>query len=309
VLKSLVWVDRDGVEEPLPFPPRDFTNVGLSRDDRRLAITVDDQGNEDIWIYDLAGETSPIRLTFGAGEESNAVWMPGDVSVVYSLDGDEGGMFWKAADGTGRETRLTESPGLHRPETFAPNGQLIYRQEPILGITGDTATDGATDLHILTIDDEDVVIEALRQTQFAEAHPTVSPNGRFITYESNETGSGQVIVRPFPIVEEDERWQISKEVGGEPRWGPFGDELFFVDYNNNTLMVTRVETETSFSYGTPTPLFDSSEYRLSVNSPTYAISSDGQRFLMMKRGVAASDTTLGVIDNWFEVIRRREAAQ
>jgi len=308
-LRSLVWVDREGVEEPLPFPPRAFAHIGLSGDDRRLAVTVEDKGNEDIYIYDLAGETSPTRLTFGAGEESAALWMPGDERVVYSSEGDEGGMFWKAADGTGRVVRLTTSPGLHFPETFAPNGQLIYRQMPRLGVTGETATAGESDLHVLTIEDEEVVSEALRQTQFDEAHPTVSPNGRFIAYESNETGSGQVIVRPFPIVEEDERWQISEEVGGEPRWGPFGDELFFVDYDNRTLMVTPVETETSFSYGTPTPLFDSSEYRLSINSPTYAISSDGQRFLMMKREVAASDTTLAVIDNWFEDIRRREASQ
>jgi serine/threonine-protein kinase len=274
-----------------------------------LAVTVEDQENEDIWILDLAGETSPIRLTFGAGRETNAIWMPGDKRVVYSSDGDEGGMFWKAADGTGREIRLTTSPGLHSPETFAPSGQLIYRQDPLLGITGEAATDGAADLHILAIYDERVVSEALRQTQFEEAHPSVSPNGRFIAYESNETGSGQVIVRPFPNLEDGGPWQISTESGGEPRWGPFGDELFFVDFENRTLMVTPVETETSFSYGTPTPLFDSTGYRLSVASPTYAVSSDGQRFLVMKDDVVTSDTTLAVIDNWFEEIRRLEATE
>ena len=74
-------------------------------------------------------------------------------------------------------------------------------------------------------------------------------------------------------------------------------------------MVTPVETDTSFSFRTPTPLFDSAGYRLSIGSPTYAISSDGQRFLVMKTEVAASDTTLAVIDNWFEEIGRREAMQ
>jgi len=307
-LRSLVWVDRDGVEEPLPFPPRNFSHLDLSSDDQRLAVTVGVQANEDIWIYDLDGETSPRRLTFGAGEETYPVWMPGNERVVFSSDGDEGGMFWKAADGTGPEIRLTTSPGLHMAETFAPDGQLIYRQNPRLGVTGETATAGESDLHILTIEDEDVVSKALRQTRFNEAHPTVSPNGKFIAYESEETGSGQVIVRPFPNLEGG-MWQISTDSGGEPRWGPYGDELFFVDFYNDIMMVTPVETETSFSHQTPIPLFEDADYRLSVASPTYAISSDGQRFLVMKTEAPASDTTLAVIDNWFEDIRRLEAAQ
>ena len=85
--------------------------------------------------------------------------------------------------------------------------------------------------------------------------------------------------------------------------------MFFVDYENQTLMVTPVDTETTFSFRTPTPLVDATGYRLSINSPTYAMSSDGQRFLMMKTEYPASDTTLAVIDNWFEEIRRREASQ
>jgi hypothetical protein len=80
--------------------------------------------------------------------------------------------------------------------------------------------------------------------------------------------------------------------------------LFFVDFNNRTLMVTPVETEASFSHRTPIPLIDGAGYRLAIGGPSYAISSDGQRFLVMKTEVAASDTTLAVVENWFEEIRR-----
>ena len=121
--------------------------------------------------------------------------------------------------------------------------------------------------------------------------------------------SSQIIVRPFPNLE-DGVWPDIRTAGRRTSrgGGPLGDELFFVD-NNGTLMVAPVETEASFSNGTPTPLIGDTGYGLGRANSSYAISSDGQRFLVMKREVATSDTTLAVIDNWFEEIRRLEATE
>jgi serine/threonine-protein kinase len=141
-----------------------------------------------------------------------------------------------------------------------------------------------------------------------EGFSALSPDGRWIAYVSNETGETEVYVRPFPNVD-DGKWQISTNGGGEPLWSPDGRELFYLIGNNpgdDEVYVVSVTAEPVFSPGAPELLFRGA-YGFG-GSPNWDISSDGQRFLMMKAEEQAEqtsgETSLIVVNNWFEELNR-----
>jgi serine/threonine-protein kinase len=151
--------------------------------------------------------------------------------------------------------------------------------------------------------------QALIQTAFNEHNAEVSPDGRWVAYESNESGSAQVYVRPFPKVESG-HWQVSTTGGSRPVWAHSGRELFYV--NRAALWaVTAQTTGAIFSAGNPTKLFDTGQYSFGINGRTYDVSADGQRFLMIKLASAsgqdstASPPSLVVVEHWTEELKAR----
>jgi eukaryotic-like serine/threonine-protein kinase len=132
------------------------------------------------------------------------------------------------------------------------------------------------------------------------SNPRLSPNGRFLAYESTESGRREIVVRPFPRVD-DGRWQGSTAGGSMVRWSGNGQELFYLD-ESDALMAVRTETGSgAFAATAPVKLFDASFAR-STDVLTYDASADGQRFLMAKpeaRPANAPQTTLVVITNCF----------
>ena len=152
----------------------------------------------------------------------------------------------------------------------------------------------------------------LLQSEYSQAQPTISPDGRWMAYSSNEsTGvalKGDVYVRPFPEVNKG-KWQVSTGGGSSPLWSPDGRELFYLS-NENDLMVVSVKTEPSFSLGTPKILFRSANLGLTSSSGTpYDIYPDGKRFLMIKPPGAPPLTEgprkINIVLNWFEELKQR----
>ncbi len=139
----------------------------------------------------------------------------------------------------------------------------------------------------------------LLQEGFGEFHPAVSPDGRWIAYQSDESGQMEIYVRPFPNVEEG-KWQISRGAIGEemPLWAPDGRELFYC--SGNKMMAVSIQSEPNFAYGIPQVLF---ERRRGVG---YDISPDGQRFLMIKEApqTASAPAELILVQNWSEELKR-----
>jgi Tol biopolymer transport system component len=134
--RSLVWVDRTGREEPVPAPPRAYQYPRISPDETRVALDVRDQEN-DIWIWDFT-RTTFTRFTFDPGGHEYPVWMPDGRRLVFgSGPPNAQNLFWKAADGTGVATRLTESPNDQDAHSVTPDGTvLIFRETGNLGSTG-----------------------------------------------------------------------------------------------------------------------------------------------------------------------------
>jgi Tol biopolymer transport system component len=297
VRRSLVWVDRDGREEALDVPPRAYTSPRISPDGSKVALNLRDEEN-DIWIWDFARETL-TRLTFDPGQDRFPLWSPDGRRIAFSSQRDKsrGNPFWQAADGAGTVERLAESDRQVFPTSFSPDGTriLVYGDAP-----GNPDDD---DVSVVNPQGE-ARATPLLHTMFREQNAELSPDGRWLVYNSNESGRDEVYVRPFPDVEKG-RWQVSTGGGVQPTWARSGRELFF--RNGAALMAVPVETDRGFAVGNPKVVFEG-EYATPLGGRSYDVSPDGRRFLTIKEGGATGDAApqaqIILVQNWLEELKR-----
>ena len=293
--RTLVWVDRDGSEEPVTAEPRAYMAPHISPDGTKVAVEARDQ-EVDIWIWDLSRETL-TRLSVDPAGDFYPVWTPDGQRLVFEShrSGPEGNLFVKSADGTGAVERLTESPTHQMPLTMSPDGEWIVLQEGIrpgrlamLPLNGDGSW------------------EPLLESGFNETNAEISGDGRWIAYQSDASGRDEIYVQPFPNVD-DGRWQISTGGGTQPLWAADGRELFYLAPRGG-VMAVPVQTEPTFTAGNGEVLFDGS-YFVSGFGRTYDVAPDGQRFLMIAArdgpdGASAS-TNIIVIQHWLQELKAR----
>ena len=262
---TFVWVDREGREEPVAAEPRAYQEFSLSPDGTKIAVHVDDPEHQDVWIYDLVRDTQ-MRLTFDPAIEIFPIWTPDGQRVAFGSR--EAPLSWKAADGTSEVVTLVESPTVQFPQAFSPDGTALVFE--------DRSSPARRNLGILSLEGERIST-LLMETEFAEYNAALSPDGRWMAYQSNESGQYEVYVRPFPDVN-GSRWQVSSGGGDWPLWSPDGRELFYL--GSEGMMAVPVETEPTFTQGTVDLLFDLGPYwRPSEGrSRRIAISPEGDRF-------------------------------
>jgi len=288
-LRTLVWVDREGQEERLGAEPGGYNDPRISPDGLRLAVTVNESGSSDVWIYDLERETL-TRLTFDPGTDHWPIWTPDSQRVVFdsTREGIPHNLFWKAADGTGPVERLTTSPNTQGAYSFSPDGKSLVHRETSISL----------DLHVLSMEGE-FTSQPLLDSEFNEQRAAISPSGRFIAYESNESGQNEIYARPFPNVD-DGKWQISRDGGTAPVWHPKEEEVIY--RNGSALIVVGIKTEPTFTAGSPAVLF-TGNYLNHIANRQYDISPDGQRFLMITEDQQET-AQIHVVLNWFEELKR-----
>src|SRR5262249_3033411 len=221
--RSLVWVNRQGREEPIKAPPRAYQYLNLSPDATKLAVEIRDQEN-DIWIWDFARETL-TRLTFDPNADSYPVWTPDGRRIIFSSvrGGPFTNLYWQLADGTGTPERLVVSPARQVPDSVTPDGSQLILMEAL--------PQSRENLKLLRLPGPSMAVDAGKaktetvvQSTFVERNGEVSPDGRWLAYESNESSEYQVYVRPFPNVNGG-RWQVSSKGGTRPKWTSNGREL------------------------------------------------------------------------------------
>jgi eukaryotic-like serine/threonine-protein kinase len=295
--RRLVWVGRDGREEPIDLPVRAYTYPSIAPGGTQVAFDIRDQEN-DTWLWNSARQTL-TRLTFDRAFNQYAVWTH-DARRLVNVVGAEArdgavGMHIvsQPADGHGKPEVLAQRPHIIAAYGFSPDDRrLVFREDfPETG----------HDLMLLSLDGGKRSVEPLLQTRFAELNAEISPDGRWLAYESDESGAREIYVRPFPDVTSG-RWQISSSGGRMPLWARSGRELFFVA-PNGAMMSAVVDTSKGFASQAPTKLFDHRNYIGGASNVgrTYDVSPDGRRFLMIKPD--GPPATIVVVLNWFEAVR------
>lgn len=293
--RTLVWVGRNGTVQPLPVAPRAFEHPRLSPDGKRVALTIREP-QADVWVLELARGTL-TRLTFEPGEDESPIWTPDGKRVTFSADraGQMRQTYWRAPDGSGVEEALFKTERHQHLSSWSPDGRALVTEEidPVDGVG----------IYTVSLGDK-LAVRPFLQTRFAEGAATLSPDGRWLAYTSNESGRSEVYVQVFPGP--GGKWQISTDGGTEPRWARSGRELFF--RSGDKMMTVPVEGQATFSAGTPRALFEGQYLRVSWEQANYDVSADGQRFLMISGPPSTSQTQLYLVVNWFDELKQRVAS-
>jgi eukaryotic-like serine/threonine-protein kinase len=286
---KLVWVSRNGAEQLLAAPARDYDTPGLSPDGRRVAVGTDGQ----VWLYDFSRETL-TRFTFEGNNNQDPVWTPDGKRIAFESNKEgPSNVFWQLADGSGGLERLTTSEDNDNPRSWSPDGQLLAFSEHTIA--------AGFDLWILRLGDRKA--QPLLRTPFNESAPRFSHDGRWLAYASDESGRNEIYVQPYPGP--GGKWQISTEGGREPVWNPNGRELFY--RSSDKMMAVEITSQPSFAAGKPRVLFEGKYLSAVFTVPNYDVSPDGQRFLMLKpiEEAQAAPTQINVVLNWFEELKQK----
>jgi dipeptidyl aminopeptidase/acylaminoacyl peptidase len=197
------------------------------------------------------------------------------------------------ADGSGDAERLLTSKQHQDPGSWSPDGRILAYAE--------LHPETNWDIWLLQLENKNQS-EPFLQTNFNEYHPTISPDGHWLAYTSDESGQPEVYVRPFPAG--GGKWLISTEGGHEPLWARNGSELFY--RNTGKLMAVTIETGSAFIVGRPRLLFLREYEPREMNpfgSPNYDISPNG-KFLIIKPNPSPPSTKINFTLNWFEELKK-----
>ena len=287
--RRLVWVDARGAVESLPSPPRPYTDPQISPDGRYAAFA--NLGPVvTIWIHDLLRGTQTALTSTGGGSSQAPVWIADGTRIVYR--GTRSGfrnLFWKAVDGSGDEERLTTSEHLQTATSASLDRNIAFHE-------------GSRDIWVLPLDTREPL--PFLQTPAFETSPRFSPDGRWLAYVSNDSGVGEVYVRPFPGP--GGRLQISNGGGSEPVWARSGRELFYRD--GNRMLSVAFTAEPTLSAERPQLLFEGSYLRSDTGGSGYDVAADGRFLMVQPVEPERAATSINVVINWFDDLQRRGTA-
>ena len=239
---TLVWVDINGKEEPLPIPPAFYGGPRISPDGMRVALGQRfERLTLDTCVWNLDGKI-PTRLTFGPGANTSPLWTPDRRIAFTSWSGANAGLLLKSADGTGGEELIRPFKNdFLIAGSWSRDGKTLFIEE-LYGAENRIFRIGALSM------EKERIWRPLLQGKCNYAQPRISPDGRLLAYTSNESARNEVYVCTFPDVT-DGKWQISMNGGDSPLWSPDGRELFF--RNGDDAFATTVRPDPAFSNESP----------------------------------------------------------
>jgi Tol biopolymer transport system component len=298
--QMLVWLDSTG-QQTLRANAAEYSGtVHFSPDGKRLAMGVVEGGNANVWMYEWGLDTI-TRLTFTPFYDAYPMWSPDGKHIVFSSMRHGGpNLYWMRADGAGEAERLTESPNPQIAFSFSPDGSRVAFMERRLQTGYDLWTLPLADMK--SDHPKPGKPEPFLVTPFDERTPTISPDGRWLAYMSDESGRYEVYVRPFPV--SGGKWQISTGYGTTPVWSRNRKELFY--RSGEGMMVA--------SYTTNGEAFVVSKPRLWAGKKNmgdyFDLAPDGKRFALLQPEASEQKGPQHVtfLLNFFDELRRRVPA-
>lgn len=297
--RILAWVDRSGREEQLPIAPAPFTHVAVSPDGTTLALS---SGAPDggVFVYAMAAGTL-TRVASSDVTHAAPVWTPDGQHLLVRSDRAGGGLFRVRADGAGAPVRLTTAgDAVQTPNAVTPDGRTLLA----------TLTRGDRDQGIAAVRlDAPYEQEMLLDGRGAELQPALAPDGRWLAYQSDESGRFEVYVRPYPDVHR-RRWQVSTSGGTSPRWTRDGRELLY--HHDGAILRATIQTTPAFRAGTPARVVPVGLER-DDRGPRFELSPDGQRFLVLRpaegAGAEHGAAHFTIVRHWPGALRARLPAR
>ena len=302
---AVYWMDREGKLTPLLDTPSNYANPAFSPDGKRLALQIFDGKRNDIWIYEWERDAL-TRLTFGGENNSYPTWTPDGQRIVYSSR-EKGGaenLWWIRADGAGDAQRITEGKNSQFQTSWRPDGKVLSftQQNP----------DTGNDILTLPIEGDEKSgwkpgePKPFVNSAFDERDAAFSPDGRWLAYASNESGTYEVYVRPFPGP--GGKWQISTGAGLSPKWSRNGKELFYRTADSKITVVTYTASGDSFHADKP-QLWSPGQFTdLGQGNYNFDLHPDGKRFAVLKASgteQSAAVNRVNFIFNFFDEISRK----
>lgn len=283
---QLTWFDRGGKPVGTAGAPGSYGNVRLSPDGRAIAVdqTNPDGRNADLWIFG-PDRGATTRLTFDPSGHQAPIWSPDGKQILFSWNVKLGAqVYLKNADGSGSAEEVADLGDYLEVNTWdwSRDGKYVLVRK-------------GNELWYLSWPER--VGKPLLQAKWTVMNAQFSPDGRWIAYASNETGTMEIYVSPFPS--SNGKWQVSSAGGQEPRWRQDGKELFYLSPEGK-MMVVALKTGASFKAEAPVALFQT-QRRQPVSSFavfSYDVSGDGRRFLVITKADEANAAPLSILLNW-----------
>jgi len=294
-VSQLWWYDRSGLRlDPLGKPGNYFF-PRISHDGQRVAVDFSDEGNAgNLWLYELS-RPIPSRFTFAAENDTLPVWSPDDELIIFASARTEG----------------KDSNDLYRKPTIrSGETELLYSWDEGDMQPSDWSRDGLsvafnrlrTDIWVFSMEDRKA--RPFLEGPFLQQNGRFSPDGKWMTYVSDETGQVEIYVRPFPGP--GVGVPISEDGGTMPAWSADGSELFFIA-RDRTLMSAKIQLGQDFKIELPQPLF-ATEIKYAETQPAqYDVSPDGQRFLINTLVAQPEMQWVTLVVNWDEELRESES--
>jgi serine/threonine-protein kinase len=295
------WLGGAGKTQSLLPKPGSYNRPRLSPDGHRLALNVSEGSKQDIWVYEWQGNNVNFRqLTFGLSTLL-PVWSPDGQYILFQVLGR---IFWTGADGVGKPQALTKSKDPQFPYSFTPDGRrLAY---------ADLSPATGYDIWTVPIDSDGAGLRAgnpqpFLQTSSDEQHPSFSPDGKWLAYISNDSGTYQVYVRAFP--DNGGHWPVSIDGGAQPMWSRTSRELFFRSGDNQIMVAGYTVNGNSFAANKPRVWSEKRTASFGIITPSADLAPDGKHIAAVMSSELPEDqraqSHVIFLENFFDELRRR----
>ncbi|MDP1675266.1 MAG: protein kinase [Bacteroidota bacterium] len=294
--RKIVKISIKGETTVIDSGNHPYVEPKLSPDNKKIAVVIRNGEDFDIWVFDIFSRTLS-KLTFG-GLNRTPQWSPDGKMIAYFKRTKDGksGVYVKPSDGSGEEREIFDGKDIRvYLNHWSRDGKFL--------LVDFLTKNAQSDLLVIPLTGNKTPWKFLESNR-DEYESTISPNGKWVAYLTDETGSYQIFVRSFP--NKEGKWQVTSDVSEEPRWSPDGKFLYY--RKSSQMMAIPVSTDATFSAGVPIVLVKNFPSQNVDSGISYDISSDGKYFITTQPAKGITYKNISVVLNWTEEVKDLTAA-